>query len=92
MSLYGIETEGELISGCFLKFHSHIGREKFEIAQITSRFLKNMRENFREKFFKEFDGMVDDDDGITLEMQRKKGFGVVLRCMWFQKCQQCGRK
>ena len=71
MNLYGIETEGELISGCFPKFHSRIGREKFEIAQITSRFLKKMRENFREKFFEEFDDMVDDDDDITLEMQRK---------------------
>ena len=70
MNLYGIETEGELISGCFSKFHSRIGREKFEITQITSRFLKKMRENFREKFFEEFDDIVDDDD-ITLEMQKK---------------------
>ena len=70
MNLYGIETEGELISGCFSKFHSRIGKEKFEIAQITSRFLKKMRQNFREKFFEEFDGMVD-DDAITLEMQKK---------------------
>ena len=71
MNLYGIETEGELVSGCFSKFHSRIGREKFEITQITSRFLKKMRENFREKFFEEFDDMVDDDDDITLEMQKK---------------------
>ena len=70
MNLYGIETEGELISGCFSKFHSRIGREKFEITHITSRFLKKMRENFREKFFEEFDDIVDDDD-ITLEMQKK---------------------
>ena len=71
MNLYCIETEGELISGCFSKFHSRIGREKFEITQITSRFLKKMRENFRKKFFQEFDDMVDDDDPITLEMQKK---------------------
>ena len=71
MNLYGIETEGELISGCFSKFHSRIGREKFEIAQIISRFLTKMRKNFREKFFEEFDDMVDDDDAITLEMQKK---------------------
>ena len=71
MNLYCIETEGELISGCFSKFHSRIGREKFEIAQIISRFLRKMRENFREKFFEEFDDMVDDDNDITLEMQKK---------------------
>ncbi|XP_015753708.1 PREDICTED: RNA-dependent RNA polymerase 1-like [Acropora digitifera] len=70
MNLYGIETEGELMSGCFSKFHSSIGREKIEIVQIISRFLRKMRENFREKFFEEFDDMVDDDD-ITLEMQQK---------------------
>ena len=70
MNLYGIDTEGELISGCFSKFHSRIGREKFEIAQIISRFLAKMREKFREKFFEEFDDMVD-DDAITLEMQQK---------------------
>ena len=70
MNLYGIETEGELISGCFSKFHSRIKGEKFEIAQIISRFLTKMRENFREKFFQEFDDMVD-DDAITLEMQQK---------------------
>ena len=71
MNLYGIETEAELISGCFSKFHSRIGREKFEIAQIISRFLAKMRENFRQKFFEEFDDVVDDDDAITLEMQQK---------------------
>ena len=71
MNLYDIETESELISGCFSKFHSRIGREQFEITQITSRFLKKIRENFRKKFFQEFDDMVDDDDPITLEMQKK---------------------
>ncbi|XP_044182237.1 uncharacterized protein LOC114966062 isoform X2 [Acropora millepora] len=71
INLHSIETEGELISGCFSKFHSRIGREKLEIAQIISRFLRKMRENFREKFFEEFDDMVDNDNDITLEMQKK---------------------
>lgn len=74
MNLYGIETEGELLSGCFLKLHSRLGREKVEIADIVSRILAKIRENFRKKFFDEFD-LADDvretDENISEEMQQK---------------------
>lgn len=74
MNLYGIETEAELLSGCFLKLHSRLGREKVEIADIVSRVLSKIRENFRSKFFREFDldeGKRGDDEVISEEMQRK---------------------
>ena len=74
MNLYGIETEGELLSGCFLKLHSRLGREKVEIADIIGRILAKIRENFRRKFFEEFD-LADGDPGmdedISEEMQQK---------------------
>lgn len=74
MNLYGIETEAELSSGCFLKLHSRLGREKVEIAEIVSRVLAKIRANFRIKFFKEFDmdeGKRENDEVISEEMQRK---------------------
>lgn len=74
MNLYGVETEGELISGCFFKLHSRLGREKVEIADIISRILAKIRENFRKKFFEEFDLAEDDRgaaEGISEEMQQK---------------------
>lgn len=74
MNLYGIETEAELLSGCFLKLHSRLGREKVEIAEIVSRILAKIRGNFRSKFFKEFDLDEENreaDEVISEEMQRK---------------------
>ena len=74
MNLYGIETEGELLSGCFLKLHYRLGREKVEIANIVSRILAKIRENFRNKFFEEFDladGDRGTDENISEEMQQK---------------------
>ena len=74
MNLYGIESEGELLSGCFSKLHSRLGREKVEIADIVSRILAKIRENFRKKFFEEFD-LAEDDRGsseaISEELQQK---------------------
>jgi len=74
MNLYGIESEGELLSGCFSKLHSRLGREKVEIADIVSRILAKIRENFRKKFFEEFD-LAGDDRGssepISKELQQK---------------------
>ena len=74
MNLYGIETEGELLSGCFLKLHSRLGREKVEIADIVRQILAKIRENFRKKFFDEFDLADDDrgaDENVSEEMQQK---------------------
>lgn len=74
MNLYGIETEGELVSGCFLKLQSRLGREKVEIADIIRRILAKIRESFRTKFFDQFDLTNDDlssEEDISEEMQRK---------------------
>lgn len=74
MNLYGIETEAELLSGCFLKVHSRLGREKVEIADIVGHVLTKIRESFRRRFFGEFDSNEDkrgDDDVISEEMRRK---------------------
>lgn len=69
MNLYGIETEGELVSGCFVKLHSRLGREKVEIAEIIRRILTKIRENCREKFFEEFDDFSDNE--VSKKMQQK---------------------
>ena len=74
MNLYGIETEAELLSGCFLKLHSRLVREKVEIAEIVSRIMTKIRGNFRSKFFKEFDLHDENREVVEIiseEMQRK---------------------
>lgn len=74
MNLYGIETEAELLSGCFLKLHSRLGREKVEIAEIVGQVLTKIRGNFRSRFFKEFYLNEDKrgaDEVISEEMQQK---------------------
>ena len=74
MNLYGIETEAELLSGCFLKLHSRLGKEKVEIAEIVSGVMAKIRENFRSRFFNEFnlgEATREADEVISEEMQRK---------------------
>lgn len=74
MNLYGIETEAELLSGCFLKVHSRLGREKVEIADLVGQILTKIRESFRRRFFREFEVNEDirgAEDVISEEMRRK---------------------
>lgn len=74
MNLYGIETEAELLSGCFLKLHSRLGREKVEIAEIVNRIMTKIRGNFRNRFFKEFDLDEENPEAVGIiseEMQQK---------------------
>ena len=73
MNLYGVETEAELLSGCFQKLHPRLGREKTEIADIVSHVLTTIRITFRTKFFEEFelDETRRGPGEISDEMQRK---------------------
>lgn len=53
--LYGIETEAEIFTGCFLKLRNRLRKEKTEIAKIVGELLFEMRSYFRRQFFSEFD-------------------------------------
>lgn len=74
MRLYGIETEAEVFTGCFLKLRNRLQKEKSEIADIVSKLVFHIRSHFRRQFFSEFD--VDghellEDSLITYEMLLK---------------------
>ena len=71
MRLYGIETEAEVFTGCFLKLRNRLRKEKTEIAEIVGERLFAMRSGFRREFFSEFehDGQsLVDSTQISKEM------------------------
>lgn len=55
MRLYGIETEAEVFTGCFLKLRNRLRKEKTEIAEIVGERVFAIRSEFRREFFREFD-------------------------------------
>lgn len=54
MSVYGIETEAEVFTGCFLKLRNRLRKEKTQIAEIVGELVFAIRSNFRREFFREF--------------------------------------
>ncbi|KAJ7353981.1 hypothetical protein OS493_030827 [Desmophyllum pertusum] len=54
MRLYGIDTEAEAFTGCFLRLRNRLRKEKTEIAEIVSERLFALRSDFRREFFREF--------------------------------------
>ena len=74
MSLYGIESEAEVLTGCFLKLRNRLSKEKTEIAEIVGCILFEMRLEFRNQFFHDFNvngqHLLDNED-ITYEMLLK---------------------
>ncbi|OWF46871.1 uncharacterized protein LOC110455104 [Mizuhopecten yessoensis] len=59
MSLYGIETEAEVVTGIIHNLKTKRGyfpNERYEIAQILKEKITVIRQNFREVFFDEFGG------------------------------------
>ncbi|XP_068758709.1 uncharacterized protein [Montipora capricornis] len=74
MHLYGIGTEAEVFTGCFLKLRNRLPKDKTEIAEIVGELVFSMRSYFRRQFFREFsvDGLAQlDDVSITDEMLLK---------------------
>ena len=85
MRLYGIETEAEVFTGCFLKLRNRLQKEKSEIADIVSKLVFHIRAHFRLQFFSEFD--VDgqellEDSLITYEMLLK-GSAWYIACLLY---------
>ena len=62
--LYGIETEAEIFTGCFLKLRNRLRKEKTEIAEIVGEVIFEMRSYFRRQFFSEFD--IDGQQLLTI--------------------------
>ena len=54
MRLYGIETEAEIITGCFMKLRNRLRKEKTEIAELVGKELFAIRSYLRREFFREF--------------------------------------
>ena len=54
LTLYGIKTEGEMLSGCFHKLKGDFGRERSQVAFVVRKLIQQLRSDFRELFFKEF--------------------------------------
>ena len=66
MRLYGIETEAEVFTGCFLKLRNRLRKEKTEIAELVGEALFAIRSEVRCEFFREFgsDGQWLRDDAL----------------------------
>ena len=80
MRLYGIETEAEVFTGCFLKLRNRLRKEKTEIAEIVGERLFAIRSEFRRKFFREFD-----QDGQSLVDSAQISNKMLLKASaWYQ--------
>ena len=78
--LYGIETEAEVFTGCFLKLRNRLRKEKTEIADIIGERLFAIRSEFRRKFFREFD-----QDGQSLVDSEQISNEMLLKASaWYQ--------
>ena len=74
MRVYGIETEAEVFTGCFIKLRNRLRKEKTEIAEIVGELLFAIRSDIRREFFREFgkDGQwLVDSAQISNEMLLK---------------------
>ena len=73
LNLYGIQTEEELMSGCFYKLQKKLGRERQQIADVVRRLLVELRTIFRRAFFNEFhrDHSPLTTSEVTSTMQKK---------------------
>ena len=54
LTLYGIKTEGEMLSGCFYKLKGDFGRERSQVAVVVRKLIQQLRSEFRTTFFREF--------------------------------------
>ena len=80
MRLYGIETEAEVFTGCFLKLRNRLRKEKTEIAEIVGERLFAMRSGFRREFFREFN-----HDGQSLVDSAEISNEMLLKASaWYQ--------
>ncbi|VDM96352.1 unnamed protein product [Thelazia callipaeda] len=82
MENYGIEDEGQLFSGCFIKIRNRIGdRDTDDMSQFNTNFiierkLTNIFMSFRQNFFASFGGFMEctqpDDDFHNREMIERR--------------------
>ena len=74
MRLYGIETEAEIITGCFMKLRNRLRKEKTEIAELVGEELFAIRSYLRREFFYEFgsDGQWLKSDVLISDEMRLK--------------------
>ncbi|XP_048583369.1 uncharacterized protein LOC5504594 isoform X2 [Nematostella vectensis] len=59
MARYGLENEGEVLTGCLNRVSSRLSGktdEKFEVAQMIQASLASTRNNLRHEFYEEFGG------------------------------------
>ena len=54
MRLYGIHSEAEIFTGCFLKLQNRLPKQKLKIADVINEVLFGIRNEFRREFFSEF--------------------------------------
>ena len=75
MSLYGLQNEGEVITGCLVRVNTRVAgktNEKFEVAQMIQASLSSLRTNTRHEFYEEFDG----EDKVMEEFEEDGKFSV----------------
>lgn len=74
MSLYGLRSEGEVITGCLVRVNTRLSGktdEKFEVAQMIQASLSTLRGKTRHVFYEEFGG----EDQVMEEFEDNGAFG-----------------
>lgn len=73
MSLYGLRSEGEVITGCLVRVNTRLSGktdEKFEVAQMIQASLSTLRAKTRHVFYEEFGG----EDQVMEEFEDNGAF------------------
>ena len=70
LTLYGIKTEGEMLSSCFHKLKGDFGRERSQIAVVVRKLIRQLRTEFRMSFFREF--QMNGDRLLPRQVRAKK--------------------
>ncbi|GMH33449.1 hypothetical protein BSKO_01283 [Bryopsis sp. KO-2023] len=68
MRIYGIGSEGELMTGFIEKYHEKLGRERSDVAAMAGVVRQKLTERFREEFFMDqkiyADGVIEEEAAL----------------------------
>ena len=70
MALYGLQDEGEVVSGCLIRVNTRLSGktdERFEVVQMIQASLSSLRSNTRHEFYEEFGG----ENAVLQEFETK---------------------
>ena len=76
MRLYGVDSEAEMFTGCFLKLRNRLPKEKQNVAIILMKIVNSIFHDFRCEFFNEFnmsEKRLTQDEKLSKEVSMLSG-------------------